>query len=368
MDIGVPRERKANEHRVGMTPAGVKQLTSDGHTVRIASGAGTGAGIPDGAYRDAGAEIVDQEDAWDADLVVKIKEPLDDEYDYLHDDLTVFTYFHLAASRELTEAVLDSGITAIAYETVEQDGDLPLLRPMSQVAGRMAPLVAAQYLARHHDGRGVLPGGIPGVPPSDMVVLGGGTVGENAARIAAGIGADVTVLEIDQARMTELDRSLPANVSTQISNRHNIEQLLPGADAVIGAVLIPGGEAPELITRDDLTAMQDGSVIVDVAVDQGGIAATTRPTTHQEPVYTEDGVIHYAVANMPGAYARTATFGITNATLPYVRRIANDGWRQAMQDDAGFRNGLNAVDGTLTHPRVAAAFDMDHVDPTTALD
>lgn len=368
MDIGVPQERKANEHRVGMTPAGVKQLTSDGHTVKIESGAGTDAGIPDADYQEAGATIVDQDAAWDVDLVVKIKEPLDHEYDYLHDDLAVFTYFHLAASRELTEAVLDSGITAIAYETVEQDGNLPLLRPMSQVAGRMAPLMAAQYLAKHHDGRGVLPGGIPGVPPSTVVVLGGGTVGENAARVAAGIGADVTVLEIDQERMTELDRTLPANVTTQISNRHNIAALLPDADVVVGAVLIPGGEAPELITRDDLATMQDGSVIVDVAVDQGGIAATTRPTTHQDPVYTEDGVIHYAVANMPGAYARTATFGITNATLPYVRRIANDGWRQAMEDDPGFRNGLNAVDGVLTHPRVAETFDLDYNDPTTVLD
>ncbi len=368
MQIGVPAEIKDNENRVGMIPAGVKTLTDHGHTVKIEEGAGAGSGISDGAYADAGADIVSTDDAWDADLIVKIKEPLESEYGYLTADKTVFTYFHLAADRDLTAEVLDSGITAIAYETVESDGDLPLLRPMSQVAGRMAPIIGSYYLTKHNNGRGTLMPGIPGVSPGNVLVLGGGTVGENAARIAAGLGADVTILEIDHGRMEELERILPANVSTQISNQHNLEAELPDTDVLVGAVLIPGAEAPKLVSEDQLELMPDGSIIVDVAVDQGGCVETTRPTSHSDPVYQVNGVTHYAVTNMPGAYARTATFGITNATLPYVLAIAENGWKDALREDAALRNGLNAVDGELTNTAVADAFDMDATDPGTVLD
>jgi alanine dehydrogenase len=363
MNIGVPKEIKDNENRVGMIPAGVRQLVADGHTVKIEAGAGEGSGIPDTAYADAGADIVSTDAAWDADMVVKIKEPLESEYPYLTADKIVFTYFHLAADRDLTEQVLESGITAIAYETVEENGELPLLRPMSQVAGRMAPIMGSYYLTRHNDGRGTLLPGIPGVSPGNVLILGGGTVGENAARMAAGLGADVTILEIDQGRMAELADVLPANVSTRISNRHNLEEELPDTDVLVGAVLVPGGKAPELVTEDDLDRMPDGAVIVDVAVDQGGCVETTRPTSHSNPVYEEHGVIHYAVTNMPGAYARTATFGITNATMPYVRAIANTGWKQAMQDDPALLKGLNAHAGDLTYRRVADDFSMDWTNP-----
>lgn len=367
MDIGVPREIKDNENRVGMIPAGVQTLTAHGHTVKIAEGAGEGSGIPDEAYADAGADIVSQEDAWDADMIVKIKEPLESEYEHLEDGKIVFTYFHLAASRELTETVLGSGITAIAYETVEENGDLPLLRPMSQVAGRMAPLMGAYYQTRHNDGAGVLLPGIPGVNPGNVLVLGGGTVGENAARIAAGMGADVTILELDQGRMEELENVLPDNVNTRISNQHNLEDELPDTDVLVGAVLVPGGKAPTLVTEDHLDRMQDGSVIVDVAVDQGGCVETTRPTSHSDPVYEEKGVIHYAVTNMPGAYARTATFGITNATLPYVLEIAENGWTEAVKADEALLKGLNATGGTLTYEQVALDFDMEWTPPEKVL-
>ncbi len=368
MRIGVPREIKDNENRVGMTPAGVRALVEGGHDVAVEQGAGAGSGLPDDAYQDAGADIVDADGAWDADMVVKIKEPLPDEYEYLHDDLTVFTYFHLAADRELTEAVLDSGITAIAYETVEaDDGSLPLLRPMSQVAGRMAPLVGSYYLTRHNDGKGVLPPGIPGVPPGQVLVVGGGTVGANAAKVAAGMGADVTVMEVDHDRMRHLDETLPANVTTRISNQHNLEDELPDADVLVGAVLVPGAEAPHVVSREQVGMMDDGSVVVDVAVDQGGCVETTRPTSHSDPVYTAEGVTHYAVTNMPGAYARTATFAITNATLPYVQALAGNGWKDALRDDEALRKGMNAVDGTLTYRAVAEAFGMDHAEPGDVL-
>lgn len=362
MNIGVPKEIKDNENRVGMIPAGVQTLVQDGHTVKIEQGAGEGSGIPDAAYEEAGAELVSADEAWGADMVVKIKEPLESEYDYLEEGKIVFTYFHLAASKQLTEAVLDSGIVAIAYETVEKDGDLPLLRPMSQVAGRMAPLMGAYYLTKHNDGAGVLLPGIPGVAPGHVLVLGGGTVGGHAARVAAGLGADVTILELDQGRMEELEDTLPANVTTKISNRHNLEEELPKTDVLVGAVLVPGGKAPKLVTEDDLNMMKDGSVIVDVAVDQGGCVETTRPTSHSDPVYQVNGVTHYAVTNMPGAYARTATFGITNATLPYARRIANQGWQDALRDDEGFKKGLNAVNGDLVYRQVAHDFDMGWTD------
>lgn len=367
MIIGVPKEIKDNENRVGMIPAGVKQLVSNDHTVKVESGAGAGSGIADEEYADAGAELVSADKAWDADMIVKIKEPLESEYKYLETGKIVFTYFHLAASRELTEAVLDSGITAIAYETVEDDdGDLPLLRPMSQVAGRMAPMMGAYYLTKHNAGSGTLLPGIPGVEPGNVTVLGGGTVGENAARIAAGMDADVTILEIDQGRMEELEEILPENVHTRISNQHNLEELLPETDVLVGAVLVPGGEAPKIVKEEHLDLMPDGSVIVDVAVDQGGCVETTRPTSHSNPVYQEQGVTHYAVTNMPGAYARTATFGITNVTLPYVLNLAENGLK-ALSEDETLRKGLNAIGGQVTNEPVADTFDMSYQAPEEAL-
>lgn len=359
MIVGVPRERKDSENRVGMTPSGVERLTADGHTVRIEEGAGTGSGIPDTAYKDAGAEIVDQETAWDTDMVVKVKEPLEEEYDLLDDQL-LFTYLHLAAFPELTERLLETDVVAIAYETVEEDGQLPLLRPMSQVAGRMAALMGAQYLVRHEGGKGLLPTGIPGVAGAEAAVIGGGTVGANAARVAAGIGCDVTVLEIDQARMAELEAELPENVNTVFSSPSSISEHVRDADIVIGAVLVPGDAAPELVSEDDVRAMEDGSVVVDVAVDQGGCIATTHPTSHSDPVYTEHGVVHYAVTNMPGAYARTATYGLTNATIDHVAELAEKGWRQACEDSPALRKGLNVAEGHLTERPVADHLGLEY--------
>ncbi len=367
MHIGVPKEIKDNENRVGMIPSGVQTLVDNGHTVSVETGAGQGSGIGDEEYVDAGADIVSADEAWDADMVVKIKEPMESEYGYLEDGKIVFTYFHLAASRSLTEEVLDSGIVAIAYETVEKDGGLPLLRPMSQVAGRMAPLMGSYYLTKHNRGSGVLLPGIPGVEPGHVLVLGGGTVGENAARVAADMGAEVTVLEVDQERMQELDELLPSNVSTRISNTHNLEEELENTDVLVGAVLVPGGKAPTLVTEEHLDLMRTGSVIVDVAVDQGGCVETTEPTSHSDPVYQKQGVTHYAVTNMPGAYARTATFAITNATMPYIRKIAENGWRHTLKEDDGFLKGLNAAHGELTYRQVADDFGMDWTEPGSVL-
>lgn len=367
MHIGVPKEIKDNENRVGMTPDGVATLVDNGHTVTVETGAGAGSGMDDAAYREAGAELGGAADAWAADLVVKIKEPLEAEYPYLEEGKVVFTYFHLAADRQLTEAVLDSGIVALAYETVETDGDLPLLEPMSQVAGRMAPLMGAYYLTKHTGGRGVLPAGIAGVDPGSVLVVGGGTVGGNAAEIAAGIGAEVTVLEIDEDRIDELNRTIPENVTATRSTTDTLEAALPDTDILVGAVLVPGGEAPTVVEEEHVRMMEDGAVIVDVAVDQGGCVATTRPTSHSDPVYTEHGVTHYAVTNMPGAFPRTATFGITNATLPYITALAENGWREALRDDTALRKGLNAVEGVLTQETVAETFDMDWTAPAELL-
>ncbi len=385
MHIGVPAEIKDNENRVGMTPDGVETLVDRGHTVTVESGAGKGSGMDDAAYRDAGAELGDAAAAWDAELVVKIKEPLEDEYQYLEEGKVVFTYFHLAADRQLTGAVLDSGIVALAYETVEdsgnsknsldranaesssRNGELPLLEPMSQVAGRMAPLMGSYYLTKHNGGKGVLPAGIDGVDPGNVLVIGGGTVGSNAAEIAAGIGADVTVLEVDSDRIAELNAQMPANVTAVESNDANLEKHLSGTDVLVGAVLVPGGEAPVVVSEEQVAMMDDGSVVVDVAVDQGGCVATTHPTSHSDPVYTERGVTHYAVTNMPGAFPRTATLGITNATLPYVVALAEKGWQDGLRDDPALRKGLNAVGGTLTQENVAEAFGMDWTAPEDVL-
>jgi alanine dehydrogenase len=366
MLIGVPRERKDNENRVGMTPSGVQKLTDSGHTVRIEQGAGEGSGIPDTAYKDAGAEIVDQDEAWDVEMVVKVKEPLEDEYRYLDDQL-VFTYFHLAAFPELTDQLLGTDVTAIAYETVELEGRLPLLKPMSEVAGRMAPLMGAAYQTIHTGGRGVLPPGMPGVSPAQVTVIGGGTVGKNAAQVAAGMGCDVTVLELDAERMEHLEDVLPDNVDTVLSNRTSIRDHVTDSDIVIGAVLVPGDAAPEVVTEEMVEDMPDGSVIVDVAVDQGGCVATTRPTSHSDPVYTEHGVVHYAVTNMPGAYARTATYGLTNATLPYVLELAEKGWEQACRDSEPLRKGLNVAKGRLTEEPVADHLGKEYTPPEDLL-
>jgi len=359
MEIGVPKERKNSENRVGMTPAGVTRLTSRGHTVRIEQGAGEGSGIPESAYKEAGAQITDQDGAWDVDMVVKVKEPLEREYSYL-DDQIVFTYFHLAAFEGLTEELLTTDVTAIAYETVEENGELPLLKPMSEAAGRMAPLMAANHLTIPNSGRGVLPPGMPGVSPAEVTVIGGGTVGKNAAQIAAGMGCDVTVLELSQDRMEHLEDVLPANVDTVLSSQASIEEHVTSSDIVIGAVLIPGDAAPKLVTEEHVRSMRDGSVIVDVAVDQGGSVETTEPTTHEDPTYTRHGVVHYAVTNMPGAFARTATYGLTNATIDYAVEIADKGWRQACEDNPAIRQGLNVAERHLTEKPVADHFGMDH--------
>ncbi len=366
MLIGVPRERKDNENRVGMTPSGVQKLTDNRHTVRIETGAGDGSGIPDEDYQDAGAELVGQDDAWDVDMVVKVKEPLEDEYEYLDDQL-VFTYFHLAAFPDLTDQLLETDVVAIAYETVELDGDLPLLKPMSEVAGRMAPLMGASYQTIHSGGRGVLPPGMPGVSPAQVTVVGGGTVGKNAAKVAAGMGCDVIVLELSQDRMDHLEDVLPDNVDTVLSSKTSIRDHVTDSDIVVGAVLVPGDAAPKVITEEMVADMPEGSVIVDVAVDQGGCVETTRPTSHSEPVYTEHGVVHYAVTNMPGAYARTATYGLTNATLPYVLELAEKGWEQACRDSEPLRKGLNVAEGTLIEEPVADHLGKDYTPPEDLL-
>ncbi len=361
MIVGVPKEIKTNEYRVSIVPSGVASLVAAGHDVRVETGAGLGSGFSDEQYLVAGARIAgDAEAVWaTADLTVKVKEPVRAEWYHQRAGQTIFTYFHFAADRELTQAHLDSGATCIAYETVTQpSGELPLLTPMSEVAGRMAVQEGAKYLEKLHGGRGVLLGGVPGVAPAHVVILGGGVVGSNAARIAAGMGARVTLLDVSLERLRYLAQILPANVETLYSNRLNLLEQLTTADLVIGGVLIPGAAAPRLILRDDLKLMQPGSVIVDVAVDQGGCVETTHPTTHQAPVYSVDGIIHYAVANMPGGVPRTSTLALTNATLPYVLQLANKGWRQTLRDDASLRLGLNIAAGQITCQAVADTFNL----------
>ena len=363
MIIGVPKEIKPGENRVALVPAGVEALARAGHTVLVERGAGEGSGFDDGAYEAAGAQIVDRAaGVWDrAGLVVKVKEPVPSEYPHLRPGRVVFTYFHFAASETLTRAVLESGCVAIAYETVQlPSGELPLLTPMSEVAGRMAVQVGAFYLERPSGGRGILLGGVPGVRPAEVVILGGGTVGTNAAKMAAGLGAHVTLLDINLERLRYLADVLPANVDLVYSNRHNLLACLSYADLVIGAVLIPGAKAPYLIRREDLKRMKPGAVIVDVAVDQGGCVETARPTTHDDPVYVVDGVLHYCVANMPGAVPRTSTLALTNATFPYVQRLADLGWREACRRDRALALGLNIVEGKVTCRGVAEAFGLPY--------
>ena len=363
MIVGVPREIKDNENRIAIVPAGVDALKADGHVVLVEKGAGVGSGISDEELASAGAEIVPSHaDVFArADMIIKVKEPLPEEYRLCRPGQILFTYFHFAASRELTDAMIRSGSICIAYETVEAGNTLPLLTPMSEVAGRLAIQQGAKYLEKPQMGRGILLGGIPGVEPATVVVIGGGVVGINSAKMAAGLGARVIVLDTNVDRLRYLDDVMPANVQTLFSNNYNIRKVIKFADLVVGAVLIPGAKAPALIRRQDLKTMNEGSVIVDVAVDQGGCVETTRPTTHSKPTYIEEGVVHYCVANMPGAVGRTSTHGLTNVTLPYARILAKAGWNRAIRENRGIATGANVINGKITCKGVAEAFNLEYV-------
>ena len=363
MIVGVPKEIKQDEYRVAMLPVGVEELVSHGHKVIIQAGAGLGSGIADHAYLHAGAKLVASlKDVYDAaDLVVKVKEPQGEELEVIRPGQTLFTYFHFAASRELTESMVKSGATCLAYETLsDAQGRLPLLTPMSEVAGRMSIQEGAKYLERPQQGRGILLGGVPGVAPAHIAVLGGGVVGANAARTAAGFQADVTILDVNLDRLRYLDDVMPANVNALFSDRHMIRDQLKLADLVIGAVLIPGAKAPHLIRREDLLLMKPGSVIIDVAIDQGGCVETSRPTTHKDPIYMVDDVIHYCVTNMPGAVGRTSTFALCNVTLPWILQLANLGIEQAIRELRPIATAANIVRGRITNAAVAQTFEMEY--------
>lgn len=360
MKIGVPSEIKNNENRVGVVPSGVKELVSHGHEVYVQHNAGVGSGFSDEEYIAAGAEILPGiADVYAvADMIVKVKEPIEPEYKLVKKNQVLFTYFHFACDRPLTDAMLESGAVCIAYETVRlPDRTLPLLVPMSEVAGRMAAQQGARFLERPQGGMGKLMGGVPGVKPAKVLVLGAGVVGRNAARIAAGMGADVTITDISLPVLRHVADVMP-DVKTLYSSAHNIEQELPDTDLVIGSVLIPGAKAPHLVTRDMLKTMRKGSLLVDVAIDQGGSFETSRPTTHSEPTFEVDGIIHYCVANIPGAVPMTSTMALTNATLPYAIRLADSGWKKACKNDAALAQGVNIVDGKIVCPGVAEAFGL----------
>ncbi|SFH15755.1 alanine dehydrogenase [Pontibacter chinhatensis] len=363
MIIGVPKEIKNNENRVGVTPAGVTELVRNGHTVYVQATAGEGSGFVDAEYEAAGATILPSiEEVYGiADMIVKVKEPIESEYNLVKDNQLLFTYFHFASHEPLTAAMIERNAVCLAYETVERaDRSLPLLVPMSEVAGRMAVQQGAKYLEKPLKGRGILLGGVPGVRPAKVLILGGGVVGTNAAKIAAGMGADVTIMDTNLARLRYLDDIMPANVNTLMSNEYNVRQLLPTHDLIIGAVLIPGAKAPRLITRDMLKDMRPGTVLVDVAVDQGGCIETCKPTTHENPTFIIDDVVHYCVANMPGAVPYTSTQALTNATMPYVLMVANKGWKQACADNAELKKGLNVVNGKVVYAGVAEAFNLPY--------
>ena len=363
MLVGVPKEIKDNEYRVGLVPSTVRELTANGHRVLVEAGAGVGAGLADADYLAAGGEMVPGANRIfsEAELIVKVKEPLASERKQLRHGQVLFTYLHLAPDRAQTEDLMKSGVTAIAYETVTSPlGTLPLLTPMSEVAGRMAPHVGAQCLHKENGGRGVLLGGVPGVPPADVIILGGGVAGTSAAVIAAGLGADVAVVDRNLEALRRIAAQLGSRVRTLFSTRDVVETLCRRADLVIGTVLVPGAAAPKLITAQTVKAMKPGSVIVDVAIDQGGCAETSRPTTHSDPTYIVDDVVHYCVANMPGAVARTSTFALNNATFPFVLALADKGWRRAMSDDPNLRNGLNVHDGRITYKAVADALKLPY--------
>ena len=369
MIIGVPKEIKDNEFRVAMIPGGVKQLINRGHTVLVEDGAGVGSGFTNADFVAAGATIVPTAaDAWAADLVVKVKEPQTSEYDFLRPDLTLFTYLHLAAAEVLTHAMLASGVTGIAYETVElPNGHLPLLTPMSEVAGRMAVQVGAYYLERMNGGRGKLLGGVPGVRPCDVVIIGGGVVGSSAAQIALGMGAHVIIIDLNLDRLRYLDEVYRGRLTTLSSNPVTIAEAVKRADLLIGAVLVKGAKAPKLVTREMIGTMKPGSVVVDVAVDQGGCIETSHPTTHSHPTFEVEGVVHYCVSNMPGAVPRTSTYALCNSTLPYVVRLADHGPLAAIRTDAALAKGVNTYQGRLTYPAVAEAFGLEYTPLTDLL-
>ena len=371
MKIGIPKEIKTNENRVALTPAGVEALVADGQTVLVEAGAGLGSGFSDAQYLDAGARIAtDAAAVWAAaGLIVKVKEPIAPEWPHMRAGQCIFTYFHFAASEALTRAHLVSGVTCIAYETVElPTRELPLLVPMSEVAGRMAVQEGAKYLEKLYGGRGVLLPGVPGVAPGKVVILGGGIVGENAAKVAAGIGAQVVLLDVSVQRLRHLSDILPANVQLIHSSRYNILRHIANADLVIGAVLIPGAAAPRLIRREDLKTMRPGTVIVDVAVDQGGCVETIHPTTHDNPTYIVDEIVHYGVANMPGGVPLTSTLALTNATLPYVQELARKGCLKALKESPALLKGLNIMAGKVTHKKVAETFGLDYYPAESVVD
>ncbi|MFN4085282.1 MAG: alanine dehydrogenase [Spirosomataceae bacterium] len=361
MIIGVPKEIKNNENRVAVTPAGVAEFLKHGHTVYVQSTAGEGSGFSDAAYLSAGAKVLDtiEEVYGIAEMIIKVKEPIASEYALVRPNQLLFTYFHFASSEELTQAMLASGAVCLAYETVERaDRSLPLLVPMSEVAGRMAIQEGAKYLEKPQKGKGVLLGGVPGVPSGKVLILGGGVVGTQAAKMAAGLGARVVIMDLNLARLRYLSDIMPANVTTIMSNDYNIREAIQEADLIVGAVLIPGAKAPHLITRDMLKLMKPGTVVVDVAVDQGGCIETCQPTTHENPTYVIDEVVHYCVANMPGAVPYTSTLALTNATLPYAVQLANMGWKNACAANPELRKGLNILEGKVVYQGVADAFNL----------
>ncbi|MGE9751494.1 alanine dehydrogenase [Bacillus inaquosorum] len=369
MIIGVPKEKKNNENRVALTPGGVSQLVSNGHRVLVETGAGLGSGFENEAYESAGAEIIaDPKQVWDAEMVMKVKEPLPEEYVYFREGLVLFTYLHLAAEPELAQALKDKGVTAIAYETVSDGRTLPLLTPMSEVAGRMAAQIGAQFLEKPKGGKGILLAGVPGVSRGKVTIIGGGVVGTNAAKMAVGLGADVTIIDLNADRLRQLDDIFGHQIKTLISNPVNIADAVAEADLLICAVLIPGAKAPTLVTEEMVKQMKPGSVIVDVAIDQGGIVETVdHITTHDQPTYEKHGVVHYAVANMPGAVPRTSTIALTNVTVPYALQIANKGAAKALTDNAALRAGLNTANGHVTYEAVAKDLGYEYVPANKAL-
>ena len=369
MIVGVPKETKTHEYRISLTPVGADELVRRGHTVLVENNAGTGSGITNDEYTAVGAKIADtaEEVFAKGDMIIKVKEPLAPERAMMRDGQTMFTYFHFAADRELTEGVIETGSIAIAYETiVDERGHLPLLTPMSEVAGKMSIQEGAKYLERPMMGRGILLGGVPGVEPAEVLIIGGGVVGISAAKVAAGLGASVIIMDVDIDRLRYLDDVMPANVYTVYSDRLALQKYLKSADLVIGAVLIPGARCPVLISRELLTTMKPGAVIVDVGVDQGGCCETIRPTTHDEPTYIVDNVIHYGVANMPGAVGRTSTFALTKATLPYVLKLADLGYEKACREDPGLAEGINIERGRVTNQPVAEAFGLEFTPSSVA--
>ncbi len=368
--IGVPKEIKNNENRVAMTPAGVVHLVRSGHEVYIEKGAGIGSGFPDEQYVEAGASIVDTAaEAWSMEMVMKVKEPIPSEYGYFREGLILFTYLHLAPEPALTKALIDNKVVGIAYETVQlPNQSLPLLTPMSEVAGRMSAQIGAQFLEKPEGGKGILLGGVPGVKRGKVTIIGGGVAGTNAAKVAVGLGADVTIIDLNPDRLRQLDDIFGHQVTTLISNPYNIAEAVKESDLVIGAVLIPGAKAPKLVTKEMIQSMEPGSVVVDIAIDQGGIFETTdRITTHDEPTYVKEGVVHYAVANMPGAVPRTSTIALTNVTVPYAVQIANKGYKQACLDNSALLKGINTLNGYVTYEAVAQAHGFEYADAVSAL-